>query len=205
MVNDYKQLHTGVLWHNHRSTRQALRGCRTLALDDQGVAHRECAAPPSPAHEWPPAWLRGPRLQAAPLVEQTTSLGFDVRHHVTGDTVLEGHTTHPPQLPYDRFVFASFNNYQKLDPATFDMWANVLRRVPHSVLWMLQHRGFEVGWGLVLSLGAESRCWRRSHAPWGRGPLHARRRVRPATCETTRGHEVSTRTALFSRPRCGSP
>eukprot|EP00741_Cyanophora_paradoxa_P006508 tig00001021_g6299.t1 len=39
------------------------------------------------------------------------------------------------QLPPDRFVFVNFNNLYKTDPATFEVWLNVLRRVPRSVLW----------------------------------------------------------------------
>ena len=36
------------------------------------------------------------------------------------------------------FVFCNFNKNDKLEPLTFDVWMNILRRVPESVLWMLQ-------------------------------------------------------------------
>lgn len=34
------------------------------------------------------------------------------------------------------FVFCSFNNPYKIDPAIFDMWMRLLRSVPGSVLWV---------------------------------------------------------------------
>lgn len=54
----------------------------------------------------------------------------------------------PGQTPgfvlQESFVFATFSNYQKLSPHLFDAWCNILRRVPNSVLWILQHHGAEV-------------------------------------------------------------
>ncbi len=41
-------------------------------------------------------------------------------------------------LPEDGFVFCSFNNSYKLTPDIFDRWVNLLKRVPGSVLWILQ-------------------------------------------------------------------
>jgi predicted O-linked N-acetylglucosamine transferase (SPINDLY family) len=40
-------------------------------------------------------------------------------------------------LPDDKFVFASFNASRKITPETVDVWCNVLRRAPNSVLWMM--------------------------------------------------------------------
>jgi len=40
-------------------------------------------------------------------------------------------------LPTDKFIFASFNNSYKLDPAMFAVWMRILHRVPNSVLWLL--------------------------------------------------------------------
>ena len=42
-----------------------------------------------------------------------------------------------------KFVFASFSNFGKINPNIFDTWANILRRVPQSVLWLLKHPGHE--------------------------------------------------------------
>lgn len=40
-------------------------------------------------------------------------------------------------LPQSGFVFASFNNSFKITPQAFDIWMNLLREVPNSVLWLL--------------------------------------------------------------------
>ncbi|CAM9624943.1 unnamed protein product [Ectocarpus sp. 8 AP-2014] len=43
-------------------------------------------------------------------------------------------------LPGDlsRAVFANFNKVDKLDPESFSLWMQILRRVPGSVLWLLE-------------------------------------------------------------------
>ncbi len=40
-------------------------------------------------------------------------------------------------LPEQGLVFCSFNNNYKFTPQMFDVWMNILRRVPDSVLWLL--------------------------------------------------------------------
>lgn len=40
-------------------------------------------------------------------------------------------------LPAQGFVFCSLNNNYKYTPDVFDVWMNILRRVPDSVLWLL--------------------------------------------------------------------
>jgi protein O-GlcNAc transferase len=42
-------------------------------------------------------------------------------------------------LPEDGLVFCSFNQPQKLDRATFDIWMGVLGECPGSVLWLHGH------------------------------------------------------------------
>jgi predicted O-linked N-acetylglucosamine transferase (SPINDLY family) len=42
-------------------------------------------------------------------------------------------------LPSSSLVLASFVQRWKLNPITWSAWTNVLRRTPHSVLWLLQH------------------------------------------------------------------
>lgn len=41
-------------------------------------------------------------------------------------------------LPEQGFVFCSFNNSYKLNPAVFDIWMRLLRQLPDSVLWLLE-------------------------------------------------------------------
>lgn len=40
-------------------------------------------------------------------------------------------------LPDDAFVFCSFNKTSKLNPECFSAWMRILKRTPHSVLWLL--------------------------------------------------------------------
>lgn len=42
------------------------------------------------------------------------------------------------------FVFGVLSNFQKIDPAVFDVWCAILRRVPRSVLWLQRHNAAEV-------------------------------------------------------------
>ncbi|KAJ4458880.1 putative UDP-N-acetylglucosamine--peptide N-acetylglucosaminyltransferase [Paratrimastix pyriformis] len=41
-------------------------------------------------------------------------------------------------LPEDKLVLCNFNQLYKNDPAGLDRWCNILRRVPHAVLWLLR-------------------------------------------------------------------
>eukprot|EP00698_Gefionella_okellyi_P025317 TRINITY_DN9239_c0_g1_i1.p1 TRINITY_DN9239_c0_g1~~TRINITY_DN9239_c0_g1_i1.p1 ORF type:complete len:943 (-),score=155.89 TRINITY_DN9239_c0_g1_i1:1066-3804(-) len=41
-------------------------------------------------------------------------------------------------LPEDKFVFYCANQLYKIDQQTFDVWCNILKRVPNSVLWLLR-------------------------------------------------------------------
>lgn len=44
------------------------------------------------------------------------------------------------RLPDNGFVFGCFNNAQKINPACFDIWMELLRRVDGSVIWLLGER-----------------------------------------------------------------
>ncbi|CAG0885402.1 unnamed protein product [Darwinula stevensoni] len=41
-------------------------------------------------------------------------------------------------LPESAVVFCNFNQLYKIDPATLQMWVNILKRVPNSVIWLLR-------------------------------------------------------------------
>ncbi|XP_039262737.2 UDP-N-acetylglucosamine--peptide N-acetylglucosaminyltransferase 110 kDa subunit-like isoform X2 [Styela clava] len=41
-------------------------------------------------------------------------------------------------LPDNAIVYCNFNQLYKIDPATLQMWCNILKRVPNSVLWLLR-------------------------------------------------------------------
>jgi predicted O-linked N-acetylglucosamine transferase (SPINDLY family) len=40
-------------------------------------------------------------------------------------------------LPTDKFIFATFNNAYKLNEKMFVSWLNIMKRVPNSVLWIV--------------------------------------------------------------------
>lgn len=42
-------------------------------------------------------------------------------------------------LPTDKFIFANFNQLYKIDPTTYTVWMNILKRVPNSILWLLEY------------------------------------------------------------------
>ena len=42
-------------------------------------------------------------------------------------------------LPAEGFVFCCFNASYKITPKMFDVWMNLLKRVPGSTLWLLKH------------------------------------------------------------------
>ncbi len=47
-------------------------------------------------------------------------------------------------LPEDGFVFCSFNNSYKIEPVMFDVWMNLLKKAPNSVLWLYKNNDFAV-------------------------------------------------------------
>ncbi|GAV00493.1 hypothetical protein RvY_11332 [Ramazzottius varieornatus] len=41
-------------------------------------------------------------------------------------------------LPEDALVYCNFNQLYKIDPEVFQVWCNILKRVPNSVIWLLR-------------------------------------------------------------------
>jgi predicted O-linked N-acetylglucosamine transferase (SPINDLY family) len=52
-------------------------------------------------------------------------------------TIAEAPSRESVGLPEHGLVFCSFNNNYKFTPQMFDVWMNILKRVPGSVLWLL--------------------------------------------------------------------
>lgn len=81
----------------------------------------------------------------------TEKLLFLPTHYIVNDHMqLLGHTIEGerPLLPQaygdaNLFVFATFSNWQKIDPSIFSAWMAILARMPHSVLWFLRYTGHE--------------------------------------------------------------
>lgn len=40
-------------------------------------------------------------------------------------------------LPDEAIVYCNFNQLYKMDPRVLEMWVNILKKVPNSVLWLL--------------------------------------------------------------------
>lgn len=61
--------------------------------------------------------------------------------------VIAGHTPTRTEagLPASGFVFCCFNNHYKITPTVFDTWMELLRRVPDSVLWLLEDNDIAAG------------------------------------------------------------
>ena len=41
-------------------------------------------------------------------------------------------------LPEDAIIFCNFNQLYKIDPPTLEMWCEILKQVPSSILWLLR-------------------------------------------------------------------
>ncbi|KAG6614793.1 UDP-N-acetylglucosamine-peptide N-acetylglucosaminyltransferase [Phytophthora cinnamomi] len=83
-------------------------------------------------------------------------------HYIVNDHLqMLGHTLEGerPALPAlvgrreNVFVFATFSNWQKMDPAVFSAWMEILARVPSSVMWFIKYFGRE---GAIENLRAEA-------------------------------------------------
>ncbi|KAG7381191.1 hypothetical protein PHYPSEUDO_006316 [Phytophthora pseudosyringae] len=83
-------------------------------------------------------------------------------HYIVNDHLqMLGHTlegNRPPlstffELDDNTFVFATFSNWQKMDPSVFSAWMEILARVPSSVMWFQQYFGHE---GVIVNLRAEA-------------------------------------------------
>ncbi|KAE9024309.1 hypothetical protein PF006_g3514 [Phytophthora fragariae] len=85
-------------------------------------------------------------------------------HYIVNDHLqMLGHTLQGerPTLPAlvgrskSVFVFATFSNWQKMDPSVFSAWMEILDRVPSSVMWFTEYFGRE---GAIENLRAEAKA-----------------------------------------------
>ncbi|KAG1691657.1 hypothetical protein DVH05_026820 [Phytophthora capsici] len=83
-------------------------------------------------------------------------------HYIVNDHLqMLGHTVEGERprlstffdLDDNTFVFATFSNWQKMDPFVFSAWMEVLARVPASVMWFQKYSGSE---GAISNLRAEA-------------------------------------------------
>ena len=70
--------------------------------------------------------------------------------------------------PKPAVVFCNFNKVDKLDPASFGLWMNVMRRIPGSVLWLLRPKGRQFDFvSANLKAEAAARGVHPSRLVWG--------------------------------------
>jgi len=81
-------------------------------------------APPAEAHLYSERLVRLPHCYL-----------INDREHPIDDAPLARRDV---DLPDDGFVFCCFNANYKIEPFIFDVWMRILRRLPGSVLWLLQ-------------------------------------------------------------------
>ena len=44
-------------------------------------------------------------------------------------------------LPENKIVFCNFNSSYKITPTTFNIWTNIMKKIPDSVLWLMDSEG----------------------------------------------------------------
>lgn len=62
----------------------------------------------------------------------------DTNKSCSNELVSNNITREMYKLPNDVIVYCNFSQLYKIDPDTLRMWANILEKVPNSVLWLLQ-------------------------------------------------------------------
>ena len=86
-------------------------------------------------------WVTPPEHDAfytEQVVRLPDSYQVNDRHRVIADKVF---TRAELGLPEKGFVFCCFNNNYKITPHIFDIWMRLLKKVPRSVLWLLESNG----------------------------------------------------------------
>ena len=76
-------------------------------------------------------------LHSTPLQGQL-QLQQPAKEEYTSPTDLPLTTRAQYGLPENTVVFCNFNQLYKIDPPTLEMWVNILKRVPNSILWLLR-------------------------------------------------------------------
>jgi predicted O-linked N-acetylglucosamine transferase (SPINDLY family) len=84
-----------------------------------------------------------PHEQYSHYAEKVVSLPHCYLPTDNGRAIAEGTPTREEAgLPASGFVFASFNNAYKFNPAMFDIWMRLLRAVEGSALWLPQNNAY---------------------------------------------------------------
>jgi predicted O-linked N-acetylglucosamine transferase (SPINDLY family) len=75
---------------------------------------------------------QAPYYSEAPLLLDRACLPTDRKKQIEPTPTRES-----AGLPSDKFIYATFNNSYKLNERMFACWMNILKRVPNSVLWIV--------------------------------------------------------------------
>lgn len=72
------------------------------------------------------------------LLEQILSIPGDLSWEMEDKVRKEVRRVMFPQLPEGAFLMGNLNQLYKIDPTTFMVWLQVLAKLPHAYLWLLQ-------------------------------------------------------------------
>ncbi|XP_041359441.1 UDP-N-acetylglucosamine--peptide N-acetylglucosaminyltransferase 110 kDa subunit-like [Gigantopelta aegis] len=126
-------------------TQQALHG--TTTDDESGqaaVVKTEYAILPHPAIQSMVTMVQQglPHISIDEIVVQNGLTTSQTNNKAaTGEEIPNGlilTTRQQYGLPDDAIVFCNFNQLYKIDPNTLEMWVDILKNVPNSVLWLLR-------------------------------------------------------------------
>jgi predicted O-linked N-acetylglucosamine transferase (SPINDLY family) len=99
------------------------------------LGHPGSSAMPAVDYVLADAFVLPPQLHAS-FSERPLYLPDCVQIHDRRRAVGPAPTRASCGLPDEAFVFCSFNSSRKLAPSQFASWMRILRRAPHSVLWL---------------------------------------------------------------------
>ncbi|MYM25442.1 glycosyltransferase [Duganella sp. FT135W] len=108
---------------------------RAAPVQISWLGHPGSSAMPAVDYVLADAFVLPPQLHAS-FTERPLYLPDCVQIHDRRRTVGPAPSRASCGLPEDAFVFCSFNSSRKLTPSQFASWMRILKRAPHSVLWL---------------------------------------------------------------------
>lgn len=123
-----------------RELRAALRPGKYKSFEELEAAIVESESVQSSQSELTgdPAISYKPQIQPQPLLDDILCIPGDLTWDIEKRLRKEVRRALFPNLPATAFLMANLNQLYKIDPTTFRVWLNILERLPHAYLWLLQ-------------------------------------------------------------------